>query len=350
MPPLVSVIVTVYKRTEFLEAALHSVLAQSQGHFEVLVADDSGTAAAHHIVAGVRGSNAIKYLPNPYTMGIVLSLKHALEFARGQLIAILNDDDLWDASFLAELVTPLQAQEACCVAFCDHWVMDGRGEVDYALSDTWSSAFGRLSLTGGNVVDAERFSVVQHGVPIANGAVFRRDAFEWALVAPDVGGAYDYWISCLLASTRRPMYYVPKRLTRYRVHAGMETLQLAGRHDLIYIYSTILANRWFPEFEQELRAELAAALYTTGRSEFLASNWTDARRDLWKAFKLSGRANALAGAVATLLPSQAAEFLRTMVQARRAQAAATRTTSAIDSMWRVFGQDSSESPHGTHHS
>ena len=66
-----SVILTVYKRTEYLAEALRSVLDQSFPDFEIIVADDSGTAAAREIVANCGDLDRVKYLPNPTTLGVV---------------------------------------------------------------------------------------------------------------------------------------------------------------------------------------------------------------------------------------------------------------------------------------
>jgi glycosyltransferase involved in cell wall biosynthesis len=342
MRPLVSVILTVYKRTQYLEAALDSVLAQSFDGYEVLVADDSGTSVARRIVAARGCPDRVKHLANPHNMGVVSSLRRAVGHARGDLIAILNDDDLWDRSFLAALVPAFDGHRACTVSFCDHWVIDEYGHVVSDLSDTWSAAFGRASLTAGPVPNPAHFAVVQHGVPIANGAVFRKNSVDWALVAPDVSGAYDYWIACLLASTRTPMCYVPKRLARYRVHAGMETLQLAGREDLVYIYSTMLHRSWFPELKPYLKSELASALYSTGRSKFFQELPSDARRDLWTSFTLSRRMRALAGVGATLLPRRAARYLRGWLR-ERSDRTSVSPLSATAAAWRLFRGEHADS-------
>ena len=117
--PKISVIVTVYRRTNYLSEALNSALAQSFSDFEIIVADDSGTAVSRDIVTAYKDTR-VRYLPNPTTLGIALSLVRAVEQARGEFIAILNDDDVWERDFLAELITPLEADCDCVAAFADH--------------------------------------------------------------------------------------------------------------------------------------------------------------------------------------------------------------------------------------
>ena len=73
--PRVSVIVTCYKRVNYLAEALRSVLAQSYEDYEILVADDSGTAAAREIVAVFGRPERIRYLARERTLGVASSIR-----------------------------------------------------------------------------------------------------------------------------------------------------------------------------------------------------------------------------------------------------------------------------------
>ena len=221
--PRVSVILTVYNRKEFLSEALESALAQSFRDFEIIVVDDSGNSASRELVSRYDTCDHIRYVPNPATLGVIGSIARGVDEARGDLIAILNDDDIWEEHLLEELVGTLAGDPKCVAAFSDHCVIDESGQIDEALSDTWSANMGRSSIPGGLVRDPAQFVIECSGFPIANCAIFRKDAVDWSLLAPEVSGAYDYWISCLLAASGGAIYYVPKRLARYRVHPKMET-------------------------------------------------------------------------------------------------------------------------------
>jgi glycosyltransferase involved in cell wall biosynthesis len=304
MIPRVSIILSVYKRTGYLAESLSSALAQSYGDFEIIVADDSGTHASKQIVAACGDIERVNYLPNPTTLGIASSVARAVEHARGDLIAILNDDDIWEQNLLAELVAPLEADAGLVLATSDHWIMDASGHIDVGLSDSWSVDFGRALLPKGIVTNAAEFVVVKGGPAINISSVFRKDAVNWSLLVPDVAGAYDYWISCLLAATRRPIYYVPKRLGRWRVHGGMETSRRSHdiRENLVYIYSTMLQRGWFPELEAILKARLAEALFVVGRDKLQFDRAKEARSFLWQSFLLNHRPRALIHAGASFLP------------------------------------------------
>jgi len=304
-PPRVSIILTVYQRTKYLGEALDSVLAQSYSDYEVLVADDSGTATAREIVAArAQHEPRIRYQPNPATLGVATSLLGAVRSARGAYIAILNDDDLWERECLAELMAPLEADASRVLATADHWIMSQSGELDVGLSNTWSADFGRASLPEGTVANAVEFAVLKGGPAINITSVFRKDAIDWSQLVPNVSGAYDFWISCLLASTRKPIFYVAKRLGRWRVHGEMESVRRS--HDKcenqVYIYATLLERDWFPELESALKVRLAEVLFAVGRDKLHFDRASEARHYLWQSFRLHHRPRVLVRAAAAWLP------------------------------------------------
>jgi hypothetical protein len=183
--------------------------------------------------------------------------------------------------------------------------MDETGRIDSALSDIWSVNTNRLTLQGGFVRDTAEFTIVYGGMPIAGAALFRKDGLDWSLVGPQVSGAYDYWVSCLLVASGRPIYYVPKRLARYRIHDEMETQRRS--HDkgenLIYILTTMRERGWFSELDSAIRAKLADVLLEVARNKLHYGSSLEARRLFWRSFLLRFRPVSLAGAVGTLLPT-----------------------------------------------
>jgi glycosyltransferase involved in cell wall biosynthesis len=315
--PRVSVILTVYNRTNYLAEALESALSQSYTDFEIIVADDSGTAASREIIESCSQPERIRYRPNPATFGVVRSLIGAIEAARGELIAILNDDDVWEEDLLADLVSPFDADKNCVAAFADHSVMDDAGSIDLKLSEAWSAAAGRSNLSAGLVQN--RNDLVEAGLPVAISTLFRKHAVDWSRVVPRVAGAYDYWISCLLMISSGSIYYIPRSLARYRLHLGMETKRRS--HDktdpIIYILTTLLEQRWFPEREDLIRLKLAAALFDAGRDKLHFGFSRDARRLFIRSFRMHPRSLALAGVMGAYLPSPIRKAINSLIDFSR---------------------------------
>ncbi len=268
MIPTATVIVTVYNRTQYLRPALQSVLAQTFRSFEVIVTADSANDEIKAICESFQRPE-IRYRRNPVTLGVALNLRAAMAEARGKYIAVLNDDDMWEPEFLERLVTPLEEGPDRVLAFCDHWMMSGDGQIDAAQTDEVSRYYHRADLPRGEVADFQTFALVQKGVPLAMGALFRRDAVDLDLIVTEVSGAYDYWIACLLAASGKAAYYVPTRLTKYRVHEAMETARLAPdkQENLVYIYRTLLERDLFPSLRARVTEFYSQVLRMVGKDQ-----------------------------------------------------------------------------------
>ena len=319
--PRLSVLLTVYNRTDYLSLALDSVLSQTYDNYEILVIDDSGVSKSREIARRYGHLDRIMYIANPATFGIAVSIAKAVRKARGDYVAILNDDDLWEPNLLAELVGALEEHPECVLAFSDHWLMDHDGQIDYALSEAWSTAFARSTLPEGIVSGFAEFAVLRHGVPIANSALFQKQAIDWSLVVPSVAGSYDYWIACLLAATKKPAFYIPKRLARYRVHPKMETRRPGydKEENLVYILTTLLNSGWFPQLSRILKTSLAEALFQVGRHRLHFDEKRAALGCFSKSFLLTQNARTLLYMCAALLPRQLFTALQSSFESIRLQ-------------------------------
>jgi glycosyltransferase involved in cell wall biosynthesis len=312
--PVVSVIVTVYKRAEFLAIALRSALDQTYQDYEIIVTDDSSSEALRAICESF-GSDRIRYRTNGRNVGVALNVRAAVAEARGTYIAMLNDDDAWEPTFLEKLVAPLQADSRRVLAFSDHWIVDGQGVVKKADTDANTAAFGRAGLPDGEVADLAELVLVKNGVPLAMAAVFRADAIDWNDVVPEVSGAYDYWISCLLAASGGKAWYVAQRLTRYRVHDGMETARRAPdkAEHLVYIHQTLMQRQVFPRHAALLKQRYADALYLVGKDNLMFDRTPEARNYLSRSMKIAFGKKTLAFLCLSYLPSS----LRSAAMSRR---------------------------------
>lgn len=302
MVPMVSIIVTVYKRIEFLEGALRSALSQTYPSYEVIVADDSDSPEIRSLVG--RFGPAIRYFGNNPTLGVALSLRAAVAMAKGKYIAILNDDDEWEPKFLENLVPPLEADSSRVLAFCDHWIMRDSGTLDIAATGENTIRYGRSELQRGDVNDLASLVLEKNGVPLAMGAVFRKEAIDFSHLVREVAGAYDFWISCLLASGAGRAWYEPTRLTKYRVHSAMETGRRAPdkNTNMVFIYSALLRFDSFRNKRELLRRRLAQSMYSVGRDLLWFGCPNEARRYFSESMAVSPNARSLAFCLLTLMP------------------------------------------------
>ncbi|HEY5813576.1 MAG TPA: glycosyltransferase [Chthoniobacterales bacterium] len=304
MPPLVTVILTVYKRTEYIRQAIDCVLAQTFRDFEILVTDDSDNAVIQSICSDYSGSGLIQYRSNQPRLGVVGNLKAAIAETKGKYISILNDDDFWSPTFLETLVAALETHPDCVLAFSDIWIVDSTGQVDANGTEKTSALYLRDKLAEGVHHDAPRLVVESNSITTAMGSVFLRSALKIDDIAPEAAGSYDFWVACLLAATGRPFYYIPDRLTYYRVHPAMETArQDADCADSIaFTSSEMLRRDFFPDMRPAIEKGLARALFVSGLMKLRYGNAADARSAFINALKLRFAPKPLAGVVISFLP------------------------------------------------
>ncbi len=278
--PLVSIILTVYERTTFIVDALESTLAQTYDNLEIIIADDSNSSPIANIVSHYRDARVL-YQPNPVRLGIVGSLKRHIAEAKGVYISILNDDDVWEKTFVSSLVAVLEDDPSRILAFSDHYIIDASGNVLGAQTEENTRLYRRDSLAAGDIKNLAEIVLLYNAVPLAMASVFRKDALSLDLLFDGIVGAYDYWISMLLAAQRKKAYFVRERLTRYRIHDAMETVRKSADRleNNVLLYQKALELKLFPEYEVLLRGKLHDCLWRSGLNYLdFGERWCAIRR------------------------------------------------------------------------
>jgi glycosyltransferase involved in cell wall biosynthesis len=95
--PLVSVIVPVYNGERFLGLTLQCIFDQDYRPFEVIVIDDGSTDRTAEVA---QSFNGVRYFYQA-NQGPAAARNIGLQAARGELIAFLDADDLWETNKLS---------------------------------------------------------------------------------------------------------------------------------------------------------------------------------------------------------------------------------------------------------
>lgn len=117
--PAVSVVVPFLNAERFLGEAIETVLAQTFTDWELLLVDDGSSDASSAIARDYAGRDRRILLlehPGHQNRGTAASRNLALANARGELLAPLDSDDVWDPRKLEEQVAILRGHpSAACV-------------------------------------------------------------------------------------------------------------------------------------------------------------------------------------------------------------------------------------------
>jgi glycosyltransferase involved in cell wall biosynthesis len=253
--PQVSVVIPAYNSAAYLGEAIASVGAQTVRPLEVLVVDD-GSADATRTIAEQAGA---KLLATARNGGPATARNLGIRQARGEVIAFLDADDVWEPEQLQACVGLLERYPEAAVAFS---LVN-----QFGASDRPQPAV----LPEGVPVAAADFLWEQNPI-IQSAAVARRDS----LLA--VGGYrdgmrhaedYDLWLRLAQAY---PFVCTHRRLVRYRVHPAQHSSRLDQmfrsawqlRHDLWMAVT--------PALSVETRASGLAALHRAYESD-LRTAW-----------------------------------------------------------------------------
>lgn len=105
--PEFSIIISVYNKEKHIKETLLSVLHQSHTDFEVIIVNDASTDGSDEAIKPLNDKR-IKYFPLEINGGAGAARNKGIMEASGEYIALLDGDDLWDASYLAEIKTLIE--------------------------------------------------------------------------------------------------------------------------------------------------------------------------------------------------------------------------------------------------
>jgi glycosyltransferase involved in cell wall biosynthesis len=109
MPPLVSVLITIYNRERYLAAAVESVLTQSMQDFEVILVDDGSKDGSARLAGDYAAREPrIKFLRNERNLGDYPNRNRAASEASGKYLKYVDADDLLYPRSLAIMVDAME--------------------------------------------------------------------------------------------------------------------------------------------------------------------------------------------------------------------------------------------------
>ncbi|UGS38709.1 glycosyltransferase family 2 protein [Capillimicrobium parvum] len=217
--PRVSVIVPARDAAPTLGETLASVSAQTYRDWEVVVADDGSTDATADIAQRVAG---VRVVPTAGGLGPAGARNAALEHAGGELMALLDADDLWAPGLLAEQVALYDREDGRApgvgVVCCDARLLTAEG----MLGETYAQRFGSpegIDLTG--LLQAN--PIFAGGTVVPMGLVRELGGFD-----PATWGSEDHDLWLRILERGRRVVYNPRALAVYRLREGSVSADLAG--------------------------------------------------------------------------------------------------------------------------
>jgi glycosyltransferase involved in cell wall biosynthesis len=254
-PSLVSVLLAAHDAEQFLDAAVRSILGQTQLELELVVVDDGSSDRTPDLLAAVADPRLV-VVRNEQRSGLAVSLNRALEVARGRYVARLDADDVALPRRLERQLAALRARPELAIIGTGVLELDeaGRAGRTHLMPSgshavRWHAHFGSPFLHPTVLFDREVLE--RHGLCYA-------ERFEES-------EDYDLW-SRLLDVADGDNLAEPHVL--YRVHPGQAT---ARRRDLQRAFQREVALRRIRSTAPALGDERAELAWQFGAGEPLAA-------------------------------------------------------------------------------
>jgi glycosyltransferase involved in cell wall biosynthesis len=115
--PAASVIVPTRNRSELLAEALESIAQQTFSDWEVIVVDDGSTPPVSLDHFTVRFGHRVRGIRHESSRGGAAGKNAGMELARGEFLAYLDDDDLYEPAYLESAIHVLRERPDIRVVF-----------------------------------------------------------------------------------------------------------------------------------------------------------------------------------------------------------------------------------------
>lgn len=217
--PLVSVITANYNGAKHLAPAIRSVLRQTLGDLELIIADDCSTDDSLSVIAAeAAGDPRVRVLEARANGGPGAARNRALKAARGRYVAVFDSDDLMAPDRLEKLVARARVDHADIVVdnllvFQDDGSAPWRA---FLCQKAWSHP---RWITLADYIEAGRMYSRQPGLgylkPLFSAEILKNDRYREDL---RIGEDYDLVLRLLAKGAR--MRFLPDALYRYRKHGA----------------------------------------------------------------------------------------------------------------------------------
>lgn len=207
MSPKVSIIVPSYNHARYIPACVEGVLAQTFQDWELVVVDDGSKDDSVELWRSFSDPR-IKVHVNEHNLGTYPTQNRAVELASAELIAVLNDDDIWEPSKLEKQLELLAKYPGVPLCYTLGWLADDDGNLDRVNDHHQDWPQEELQDILPPLLEVNRV--------LASSVIFRR---PFARFEPTLKYSGD-WFALLEACYRGPVACVPERLSHWRVHGG----------------------------------------------------------------------------------------------------------------------------------
>lgn len=263
--PKVSILLPNLNYRRFLEARMHSILAQTFSDWELIILDGYSDDGAWELFQNYARHDARIRASQARREGIYAGLNRCIELAQGQYIYIATSDDTMSSHCLERMVKALETHAECDLCQCRLDLIDESGTpmkdrsrigpVEHFFGDTLKHPHirqapydGIVHCAVGNVYTSLTQLLIRHSVfdkiglfPTTRGG---QGDFEWGLRAGLVCN----------------VLYLPESLATWRIHPEQasaipdyESAAQQSRYCTMIMAALPILRQYLPEYARQIR-------------------------------------------------------------------------------------------------
>jgi glycosyltransferase involved in cell wall biosynthesis len=240
----ISIALCTYNGGAFLAEQLGSIASQTRPPAEIVAFDDGSTDDTLAILrdfAARQPQLSVRIEVNSQRVGPAANFQRAIAACSGKIIALCDQDDIWEAGKLATIAEAFSREPTLGLVFSDADICDESGQsLGYRL---WESVgfTGRLRR---RLVRGSAFEVILRQNVVTGATMAFRSRYRDLVLPIDAEWMHDGWIALLIAAVA-PVRAIARPLVSYRQHAAQSIGALRRSLYQQYLNAKKLDGPWF---------------------------------------------------------------------------------------------------------
>jgi glycosyltransferase involved in cell wall biosynthesis len=211
----------------FIAEQVQSILAQTLLPDEIVLSDDASTDNTVAVVVETvewhrsehgHSTPRLTVIENERPLGVTSNFEQAILAAADGLVALCDQDDIWERDRLAHAAELFAGREDLMLVHSDALLIDGMGE---PVGGTLLDALGVSAAARESIHDGQAFGLLmKRNVVTGATTMIRRELAQLASPFAD-GWLHDEWLA-IVAAALGGVDVIDESLVRYRQHGGNE--------------------------------------------------------------------------------------------------------------------------------
>lgn len=206
-----------FNGADYLQAQLNSIALQTRLPDELIICDDGSIDSTQAIVETFmeNASIPVSLHVNEHTLGVRKNFEQAIELCSGDLIALSDQDDVWNSTKLQRLEKAFAESPDVGLVFSDAELVDA--DLNSMGTTMWQAL--EFDVRKRKLIELGRFDLLMPGCTVTGATMaFRSKYRKLCLPIPtDLPMLHDAWIALTIASIAR-LVAIDETLIKYRQH------------------------------------------------------------------------------------------------------------------------------------